>query len=299
LLVERGRLDLDERVCHYWPEFEQRGKGFVTVRMLLSHQAGLPQANPRLTYAELLDDHAAAKRLAESRPLWRPGTAFGYHALTIGSLASELVFRITGSTLQSYYEREIREQNAVDFFLGLPPELDARRVDVLPLVRPVGDTAPSHGSALTPLVLGAAPGPAVDLANDEVSWRFGHPAVSGVGSARGIAELYASAVTGLRGRPSFLSNETVEAFGEQQVRGYDEVLGGPHRSHSIVFQKPAPDLAWGGPRSFGHDGALGGLGCIDPDTGVAFGWTVTRAPWPGGADPRALILARQLNDFYS
>src|SRR5580658_4603691 len=42
LLVQRGQLDLDAPVVSYWPEFTQGGKGAVTVRQLLSHQAGLP-----------------------------------------------------------------------------------------------------------------------------------------------------------------------------------------------------------------------------------------------------------------
>src|SRR5699024_3622842 len=86
LLVERGELDLDERVARYWPEFAAKGKQDVTVRQLLSHQAGLPEAQPRLTPQEQLDPHEGARRLAETRPYWRPGSAFGYHPGTIGNL---------------------------------------------------------------------------------------------------------------------------------------------------------------------------------------------------------------------
>ena len=122
LLVERGALDLDERVAAYWPEFAAKGKQNVTVRQLLSHQAGLPQAEPALTWDELLDHHAAAERLAATRPYWHPGSAFGYHAITIGNLADELVFRVTGRTLHDFYEQEIRTPHGVDFFLGLPAD---------------------------------------------------------------------------------------------------------------------------------------------------------------------------------
>lgn len=293
LLVQRGELDLDERVATYWPEFAACGKQFVTVRQLLSHQAGLPQATPALSTAELLDDHAAAARLAESTPFWHPGSAFGYHALTIGNLASELVFRVTGATLQQYYEREVRAPRGLDFYLGLPDAQAHRRVDVLPIIPPASIPESPFQSLLGPVVWQQSV-PAVDLANDPVSWRFGHPASSGTGSARGIARVLASAVTGLEGEAPFLTTETVEVIGQQQVRGYDEVLGQPHRSHSIVFQKPTPSLAFGGPRAFGHDGAMGCLASVDPDSGLAFAYTVARAPWPGGADPRALALATDI-----
>ncbi|WES63073.1 serine hydrolase [Microbacter sp. GSS18] len=298
LLIERGILDLDEPVSRSWPEFAAKGKGDVTIRQLLSHQAGLPQATPALTWADLLDHHAAAEKLAASRPFWQPGSAFGYHAVTIGNLASELIFRLTGSTLHEFYEQGIRSPLGVDFHLGLPESERERRVPVLPMIKPVSDTSTIHFSPLLPVVMTMA-GPPVDFANDEASWRFGHPAGSGTGSARGLARLLAGMVTGVDGAAPVLGADTVEVIGQQQVRGYDEVLGQQNRAHAIVFQKPSPTLAFGGPRSFGHDGAAGALACVDPDTGVALAYTVARGPWPGGADPRAVALAAELGSLLS
>lgn len=298
LLVERGELDLDERVAHYWPEFGAKGKERVTVRQLLSHQAGIPQATPPLGWDELLHPHAAAERLAASRPFWHPGSAFGYHAVTIGNLGSELVFRVTGRTLQEYYEQEIRAPHGIDFHLGLPADQEHRRADVLPMIQPVSDSSVRTYSALGPRVFQFS-GPAVDSGNDPRSWRFGHPATSGTGSARGIARLLAAGVTGVDGGAPFLSADTVEQIGQQQIRGYDEVLHQHDRAHAIVFQKPSQQLAFGGPRSFGHDGAAGALACVDPDTGVAFAWTIARGPWPGGADPRAVAVAADIGRLLS
>ncbi|MEV8273302.1 serine hydrolase domain-containing protein [Microbacterium sp. NPDC077184] len=291
LLLQRGQLDLDAPVAEYWPEFAQKGKARVTVRQLLSHQAGLPQARPALSRAELFDAHAGAERLAATTPFWHPGSAFGYHALTIGNLASELVFRVTGRTLNEFYEDEIRHPYGVDFFLGLPATEEVRRTETLPMIPPADAGPMAPPSLLAPLVFG---GPILDLANEPASWRFGHPAVSGTGTARGLARLFAAAVSGVDGRAPFLSEDTVLAIGQQQVRGHDEVLGQADRAHAVVFQKPTPALAFGGPRAFGHDGAQGALACVDPDTGVAFAWTIARGAWPGGADPRALVLARDL-----
>lgn len=298
LLVERGELDLDETVAHYWPEFAAKGKGSVTVRQLLSHQAGLPQAAPALTADELLDHHAAAERLAASWPFWYPGSAFGYHALTIGNLGDELVYRVTGRTLHEFYEQEIRAPHGVDFYLGLPASEEERLVPLLPMVRPVSDATVPSSSALGPVVFASRSG-AIDLAGDPVSWRYGHPGTSGTGTARGLARLFAAAVTGVDGAAPFLSADTVSQVGQQQIRGYDEVLHQHDRAHAIVFQKPSQQLAFGGPRAFGHDGAMGALACVDPDTGLAFAWTIARGPWPGGADPRAVALARDLGRILS
>ncbi len=62
-----------------------------------------------------------------------------------------------------------------------------------------------------------------------------------------------------------------------------------------MFQKPTAGFDFGGPRAFGHDGAMGCLACVDPESGIAFGYTVVRGPWPGGADPRALRLVSALH----
>ena len=291
LLVQRGELDLDERVALYWPEFGQAGKKAITVRQLLSHQAGLPDATPRLTWDELLDHHRAADRLAKERPLWHPGSAFGYHGITIGNLASELVFRVSGRTLHDFYEQEIRATVGADFYLGLPDALATRRVDVLPMIPPLAQIPERKGSALGSWLMAPRDSVDMNLGNDPRSWRFGHPAASATGSARGIALLMAAAVTGIGGAQPLLSRDTVEVVAQQQVRGYDEVLDQHDRAHGVVFQKPSAQLAWGGPRSFGHDGAFGAIACADPDSGLAFAYTVARGPWPGGADPRAIRLA--------
>jgi hypothetical protein len=166
------------------------------------------------------------------------------------------------------------------------------------MIQPASDTLERPWSGLIGAAMQMA-GPAVDLANDEASWRFGHPAGSGTATARGLARMFASAVTGVDGVDPFLSADTVEIVGLQQVRGYDEVLGQRDRAHSIVFQKPSQQLSFGGPRAFGHDGAAGALACVDPDTGVAFGYTIARGPWPGGADPRAVELAAALGEALS
>lgn len=294
LLIERGLLDLDAPVAEVWPTFAAHGKQNVTIRQLLSHQAGLPQATPALSWDELLDDHVGAERLAASMPLWHPGSAFGYHGLTIANLVGGVVHGITGRSVRSYYEDEIRAPLGVDVHLGLPPSEHARLQPVLPMIRPVSAAASTFApTPFTALAFQPA-GPALDAGNDPRSWTYGHPSVSATVDARGLARLFAATVTGVDGVAPLLSADTVAQIGQQQVRGYDEVLGQPNRAHGIVFQKPSPGLDFGGARAFGHDGAMGALACVDPDTGISFGYTVARGPWPGGADPRAVAVARDL-----
>ncbi|WP_155820459.1 serine hydrolase domain-containing protein [Komagataeibacter europaeus] len=89
LLVQDGILDLDERVSHYWPEFSANGKHDIILRDLMAHRAGLVGPDMGLSLKELSDDRAVAQRIGQQRPYWRPGTAFGYHALVIAALTGE------------------------------------------------------------------------------------------------------------------------------------------------------------------------------------------------------------------
>lgn len=70
----RGLLDVDERVTTYWPEFAQSGKEDVTVRQLLSHQAGLALLDQPVDLEMAADLDRLAEVLAAQKPAWEPGT---------------------------------------------------------------------------------------------------------------------------------------------------------------------------------------------------------------------------------
>ncbi|HEX2064519.1 MAG TPA: serine hydrolase domain-containing protein, partial [Acidimicrobiales bacterium] len=127
LLWDRGLLDLDGPVADVWPEFAAAGKEAVTVRHLLTHQAGLPVFDQPITFHECHDQDLVAARLAGQRPRWEPGTAHGYHPLTYGWLVGEVVRRVTGRTVGAVLAEEVCGPLGLDFWIGLPPE---REVDV-------------------------------------------------------------------------------------------------------------------------------------------------------------------------
>ena len=125
-LASQGKLELDALVTRYWPEFGQAGKAAITVRQLLSHQAGLSSLAEPVTMAELADwDHVTA-RLAAQQPYWQPGTAHGYHALTFGFLAGELVRRISGKSVGTYLQDVFAKPMGLELFVGLPANLRDR-----------------------------------------------------------------------------------------------------------------------------------------------------------------------------
>lgn len=303
VLVERGMLDLDARVAHYWPEFAQAGKGGITVRQALSHQAGLVDVEGGLDWAEVLDDAAGARRLAAQRPLWHPGIAHGYHALTLGIIMGELSRRIDGRSLQVFFDEEIRAPRNLDVYLGLPESLDTR-VSAIDAMRLTPDQELERRAVVARRdSLEALPyrrlrwneGGRFEMSGSRAGRAAGMPAAGGIASARGLAELYA-AMTGLGSRDALFSRDTQSQFAQVQTAGTDLVLGRPGR-FGVGFQKPDPERPFGSYRAFGHDGACGALAFADPEYDLAFGYIPRRQPYPGGCDPRAVELSLLLGEL--
>ena len=131
-LVDRGLLDLDAPVARYWPEFAQAGKAAIPVHYLLSHRAGLPAIDEPLPTEAFYDWERITRALAAQKPWWEPGTQHGYHAFTFGWLVGEVVRRITGKSLGTYWREEVAEPLGLDCHIGLAAEHDTRVAEFIP-----------------------------------------------------------------------------------------------------------------------------------------------------------------------
>ena len=241
LLAQRGELDLDAPVADYWPEFSAAGKADIPVRWLLSHQAGLVDVDRAMTVEEALDWTTICDALADSPPLWEPGTGYGYHAVTYGWLVGEVVRRVAGVDFGEFVRREISEPLGLDLWVGLP-DGEQHRVSPLinsgmpglPAAEPAGDAdsqtdAPSLVGMLDMLLgegnlLGralTAPGGA--FADDQV-WNEARvrsaqiPAANGVTNAASLARMYAALVSEVDG-VRLLDADTLERAIAPQVSG--------------------------------------------------------------------------------
>ena len=295
LLVQRGQLDLDATVATYWPEFAQNGKGAITVRQLLSHQAGVPGVDGGFSWAEVVEHTALAERLAAQRPFWHPGSAAMYHGLTIGTLADELVRRIDGRTVGELLRQEVTGPRGIDVWLGTPDTEDHRVVKALPPTAEELRAAPPPPPTDPIQWVWAPAGDPSEVfrqVNDPSFRRAGPPAAGMLASARGLAALYASLRHELGGHPRVLTDDTIAQMSQIQVAG-TELGTGLQIRFGVIFQAPcSPRWPFGSVRAFGHDGAGGSLAFCDPTYDVAFGYTVQRTPLPGGMDARAVALAR-------
>jgi CubicO group peptidase (beta-lactamase class C family) len=280
LLVQQGSLDLDAPVAGYWPEFAAGGKGVISVRVLLSHRAGLPGLVGDWSLDEILAHDEVAARLAAMTPLWEPGTAHGYHAVTIGVLIEELFRRITGAPLRVFYERHVGAPLGADFYLGLPAEMEPRVLPVEVPAQPARQHFPEHD--YTALAFNSSPGfPDVPSLPRLRSVRAAGPvAFGGIGTARALARIY-SACLDRTGAPGLLRPETVARMTALQASGPDLVLGKSTR-YAVIFQKPDEQLPFGSWRAFGHDGAGGSLAFADPAQDLSFAYVTARFAGAGG-----------------
>ena len=108
MLVERGYFDLDDRVCRYLPGYTGHGKEHTTIRHVMTHSAGVPFATgPRPDLKRMNDSEYARQKLAELKPVHRPGLIHLYHGLTWGPLVREIVSAATGRSIREILATEI------------------------------------------------------------------------------------------------------------------------------------------------------------------------------------------------
>ncbi|WP_149824772.1 serine hydrolase domain-containing protein [Streptomyces tailanensis] len=295
ILAERGALDLDAPVAKYWPEFAASGKADIPVRWLLSHQAGLIALDQPVPLDEALAWHPMAAALAAQRPLWTPGTAHGYHGRTWGWLVGEVIRRVSGRTPGCFFADEIAAPLGLDFFIGLPKG-ERGRVSSMAYKRPDVDftTVPTESipEELRELVAAwrdpnsfsnrayAVTDPAeIDFDSPEVQ-AAELPASNGVGTARGLARMYAALIGEVDG-VRLLAPETLASATKEQASGKDQVMLIPSR-FSAGYMLPTETNPMTGPNAFGHTGRGGSLGFADPQSGIAFGYVMNHII--GGSD---------------
>ncbi len=288
LLVERGDLDVDAPVATYWPEFADNGKRAITVRQVLSHQAGLAHVDADLTYEECLSWFPVVDAIARQAPNWEPGTAHGYHMRSFGWIVGEIVRRVSGRTLGTFFRDEIATPLGLDFWIGLPEELEARVARIVP---PKGDMQAFFDALGDDLLLGrVSTGPSGHFAyNDMWNTRAVHacelPSSNGITDARSLARMYAAIVGDVDG-VRLLQPDTVARAALQQVRGPDKVIL-TETAYGLGFMLP-PSLNPSAPKSaFGHAGAGGSLGFADPQRRIAFGYVMTDMRFDLRGDPRS------------
>ena len=300
-LADQGKLEFEAPVAKYWPEFAQGGKGSMPVSYLLNHKAGLAAIRAPLSHDDLFSWEKVTTELARQEPWWNPGTKHGYHAITFGWLVGEVVRRISGKSLGTYFRDEIARPLGADAHIGTGAELDPRIAEII-FATPPGPgernifeemakdpTSVSYAAIFNPPTLFAP-----ETTNSR-AWRGAEiPGANGHANARALARIYGALARGgeVDGVRVMGSREIGRCYTEQS-KGQDAVLPLTTR-FSLGFMLSQPGVMMGpNPHTFGHPGAGGSLGFADPDAKVGFGYAMNQMSNEPLLDPRpgALIEA--------
>ncbi len=291
ILVERGALSLDRPVAEYWPEFAAEGKEDTLVRHVLAMEAGLFDVRHLVPDARsLLDWDEMTARLAAARPAHAPGVASGYHALTYGHLAGELVRRTTGRSLGSFLDHEVRQPLDLDGFFVGTPEDEHERVAPVPRMPDVGPWAVTLAKGLNRVTrrppirvdlraLGSAGAPiGFTVANTPGFLTAEIPSANGTFTARSLAAVYANLAAPAGAPNRLLSEQHVRLLGEPQNRGRDLVLPMAPQWR-LGYHQPFPRGAMSS-LAFGFYGAFGSGAWADPTRELAVGFVLAEGRSP-------------------
>ncbi|HEY1617758.1 MAG TPA: serine hydrolase domain-containing protein [Streptosporangiaceae bacterium] len=294
-LVEAGELDPDAPVARYWPEFAAGGKGDIPVRWIMGHQSGLSGLAVPAVVSDFYDWDKVTALLAAQAPLFPPGTATGYQAMTFGFLVGEVLRRITGRTVREFFATEIAGPLHADFHIGITAA-DLGRCSQLRGI----ELSQEQESEMARAFASGHPAATAALANPPLSgleandddWRMAElPAANGHGTALALATVLGAVADG-SGR--VISARTMERARTSQGRFTDLVLGLP-LEFGLGMALSAADGHFGpNPRAFGHDGFGGSTACADPEAGLGFGYVMNRMGVTLADDTRKMNLLAAL-----
>ncbi|MCZ4323993.1 serine hydrolase domain-containing protein [Pseudomonas anguilliseptica] len=300
-LVGEGKLELDAPVARYWPEFAAAGKDRITLRHLLSHQAGLPALREMLPAEALYDWQAMTTALAAEQPWWPLGEGHGYAPITYGWLVGEVLRRVEGRGPGESIVARTARPLGLDFHVGLADE-EFERVAIIS--RGKGNFGDAAAQRLLKTMMSEPAAmstraftnpPSIMTSTNKPEWRrMQQPAANGHGNARSLAGFYSGLLDG-----QLLESELLAELTREHAVGEDKTLLTRTRFGlgCMLDQPEVTNATYGmGPRAFGHPGAGGSIGFADPERDVAFGFVTNNLGPFVLMDPRAQKLARLLAD---
>ena len=305
-LIEDEKIKLNERISSYWPEYGVNGKEETTVFHFLTHRAGMFGFQDKLPINDWENWDLFTSLLEQQEPFYKPGEVQGYHALTFGYLVGELIRRVDGRTVGTFFKEEIGDPYEVDFIIGLSDEDIERCANIVisggrsPLLFKAALKMPEWllPKKIRPIIKNIKEGDfkkaffsiGDDDAVNQKSWRKAEiPAANGHATSRGIAKFYSLLAND--SEDNFLSIETIENASKIQSSGPDKVLLNMPIKFGLGFMVDNPYSPLGyNPNAFGHSGVGGAVGFADKEKRIGFGFIKNYMHRPG-------VLFKSANDL--
>lgn len=300
-------LDYDEKISTYWPEFSAFNKQDITIRQLLSHQAGLVISTEKLPIDKLNDFDFVQQVISQIKPSWNPGDYQGYQAGTIGFFMGEIVRRVDVKhrSLGQFFKEEIANPLQLESYIGLPDTINDTRVAQTILIHPLKAVINLHKmpkpmrKALvnpfslfmksTSIVKGYNP-------NKRETWKVEQPSGNAITTARSLA--YAYSVFANNGKELNLSKSTLKHLNlpPEQVKKStkDQVIFLDTR-YGLGFMKPDPTFTFSpNPNAFGFLGATGSFAFADENEQIGYAYLTRKMGYYGINDPREANVRHQM-----
>jgi CubicO group peptidase (beta-lactamase class C family) len=287
--VQDGLIDIDAPLSDCWPEFGKPSTAAVTLRMVMSHRAGLYAFREPLTWDELLHG-GDQEQIARIEPWWEPGTNHGYHAFSYGSVVNGVFHRVLGRSVGDFVRERLAEPLGLDLWIGTPKEQLRRTTPTLRRPTKITDTEAARRAkgGMAPDVIGGAIAELDKGMDDERFLGACFPAASGVADARSLARLLAATggeVDGVR----LWSPETQKDFAAERSYGIDFNLG-VVTAFGTGLELPFPQLPYSGESAYGHEAAGGSYAFHDPELGISVGYTTNVFPHMHGSSIAGVAL---------
>ena len=258
-LWEQRKLGLDDLVGDYVDGWGN-GKERCTIRHVLTHTGGFPNADTRLfdtdvPYAEVV------AHIAASRGRWEPGTQAAYHPSSGWKILGAIVERVDGRPIDRYLREEVFARLGVENMrMGIAPDEQAALGERIAPVYWRGHAIPTidddGGLQMVPYKIDRYHNEPYFVAKVEPGGGMRAP-------ARELGRFYESL---LGFGPAVLEPRTVE------------VMGAVHR-YGIKDRLFRQNIPWGlgvqvaftggtGRRAFGHGGMASSRALADPEYGL-------------------------------
>jgi CubicO group peptidase (beta-lactamase class C family) len=307
-LFQAGKFSYDDLVIKYWPEYKGAGKDRTTIGQLVSHQAGVPFFAGEIQPDQVIDWDYMISQIEQEAPVWEPGTAYAYHAITHGWLTGEIIRRVSGMSPGQYLAKEISSPLNADTWLGIPAELESKvapsyaHADLTSFFVDLKEKNTDAGNFLIrSLTLGQAFSMNLVGKNEGFNSRAVHaaelPGAGGISTAHGISKIWSSVVHETDG-VRLLKDETVQFVTKVQSEGKPFTdLEPPYSKFGMGFQLDSAARGYLTQSSFGHDGAGGQCAFADPEHKIGFAFLTTEMRGGEVEDDRATRLIGDLRSI--